>query len=285
MRISAIKGLARVAAVSATAIVLTLGFVAAGAGAEPGGNGENAATSAQGKSSDTGKPDEKGAPRSDRGKTKSSQHESSQGKPSSEDTNSPQPPSNADYSGNGANTHGPYDSTRDGSPSQNGEGDGKAKGKPCAGCVGKADNKNPPGQLPGGSDPNAGYECDANKGVGKGNPAHTSCQEQPPTPTPPETTPPETTTPKTAPPTTTTAPPPTTDTTATTRPETTTPPTPTSPGETQPPAGGEAPEAAPEALPTTGVNAMLPLLGGLVAVLLGGVLLLVGRRWASARQR
>src|SRR6266568_4187751 len=97
---------------------------------------------------------------------------------------SPQPTSNADYSGNGANVHGPYDSTRDGSASQNGKGDGKAGGKPCAGCVGKADNKNPPGQLPGGSDNNAGYECDRNQGVGQGNPAHTSCTESVPSPPP-----------------------------------------------------------------------------------------------------
>ncbi|GAA5105912.1 hypothetical protein [Haloechinothrix salitolerans] len=281
------RGAARVAAVSATAIVLTFGFVAAGAGAEPSGNGNGAeaSASAQGKPDDTGKPDEKGKPRSNRGKGQSPQGTSSQGKPSSEDTNSPQPPSNADYSGNGANTHGPYDSTRDGSPSRNGNGDGKAKGKPCAGCVGKADNKNPPGQMPGGSDPNAGYECDTNSGIGKSNPAHTSCQEQPPT-TPPETTPPETTPPETTPPegtpTTTTEPPTTTDTTP---PETSTPPAPTPPGETQPPAGGEAPEAAPETLPTTGVNATLPVLGGLAAVLIGGILLLLGRRWASARQR
>jgi hypothetical protein len=95
---------------------------------------------------------------------------------------SPQPTSNADYSGHGANVHGPYDSTRDGSASQNGKGDGKAAGKPCAGCVGKADNKNPAGQMPGGSDNNAGYECDRNQGVGQGNPAHTSCTESVPTP-------------------------------------------------------------------------------------------------------
>jgi LPXTG-motif cell wall-anchored protein len=68
-----------------------------------------------------------------------------------------------------------YCSTRDGSPSQNGEGDGKATGKPCAGCVGKADNKNPKGQAPDGSDANNGYECDGNKGIGKSNPAHTGC--------------------------------------------------------------------------------------------------------------
>ena len=68
-----------------------------------------------------------------------------------------------------------YCSTRDGSASQNGEGDGNATGKPCAGCVGKADNKNPPGQYPDGSDANNGYECDGNNGIGKSNPAHTGC--------------------------------------------------------------------------------------------------------------
>ena len=87
----------------------------------------------------------------------------------------PQPASNADFSGNGANVQGPYDSTRDGSPSENGNGFGAAIGKPCAGCVGRADNKNPPGQLPGGSDANNGYECDGNSGIGKTNPAHTGC--------------------------------------------------------------------------------------------------------------
>ncbi len=69
----------------------------------------------------------------------------------------------------------PYDSTCDGSPSENGKGEGNATGKPCAGCVGAADNKNPQGQLPNGSDPNSGYECDANQGVGQTNPAHTGC--------------------------------------------------------------------------------------------------------------
>lgn len=70
---------------------------------------------------------------------------------------------------------GEYCSTRDGSPSRNGEGDGKATGRPCAGCVGKADDKNPRGQRPNGSDSNNGYECDGNKGIAKGNPAHTGC--------------------------------------------------------------------------------------------------------------
>jgi hypothetical protein len=87
----------------------------------------------------------------------------------------PQPASNADFSGHGANDTGAYDSTRDGSPSRNGNGTGTAVGKPCAGCVGKADNKNPAGQSPNGSDANKGYECDDNSGIGKTNPAHTGC--------------------------------------------------------------------------------------------------------------
>jgi len=94
----------------------------------------------------------------------------------SKDNSSPQPASKADYSGKGANQHGSYDSTRDGSPSGNGNGGGKAKGKPCAGCVGKADNKNPKGQAPDGRDRNAGYECDRNRGIGRTNPAHTGCR-------------------------------------------------------------------------------------------------------------
>ncbi|HJR37212.1 MAG TPA: hypothetical protein VJ819_02405 [Nocardioidaceae bacterium] len=90
----------------------------------------------------------------------------------------PQPISNADANKGGANGQcpgGAYCSTRDGSPSLNGNGEGKAVGKPCAGCVGKADNKNPKGQMPNGSDHNAGYECDTNNGIGKTNPAHTGC--------------------------------------------------------------------------------------------------------------
>ncbi|MFP5220569.1 MAG: hypothetical protein ACLGIG_12730, partial [Actinomycetes bacterium] len=99
---------------------------------------------------------------------------------------SPQPLSTADKNGTGANpgdTHA-YCSTRDGSPSGNGNGGGEATGKPCAGCVGKADNKNPPGQAPDGTDRNNGYECDGNKGIGRTNPAHTGCRtatvEEPP---------------------------------------------------------------------------------------------------------
>ena len=108
---------------------------------------------------------------------------------------SPQPIQHPDNQ-NGANAHpGPYSSTRDGSPSLNGNGNGAAVGQPCAGCVGKADNKNPPGQFPDGSDPNAGYECDTNNGIGQTNPAHTGCASVPPSPPPIPETPPAVVTP------------------------------------------------------------------------------------------
>jgi hypothetical protein len=73
--------------------------------------------------------------------------------------------------GNGANTSGAYDSNCNGSASGNGQGGAQ----PCAGCVGNADDKNPPGQAPDGSDNNNGYECDGNNGIAKTNPAHTGC--------------------------------------------------------------------------------------------------------------
>ena len=101
----------------------------------------------------------------------------------------PQPTTNNEVPGGpGANnqTNNPYLSTRDGSPSLNGNGNGTATGKPCAGCVGRADNKNPKGQAPGGSDKNAGYECDRNHGIGRSNPAHTGCKTTT-TSTPPTT--------------------------------------------------------------------------------------------------
>jgi hypothetical protein len=95
----------------------------------------------------------------------------------------PQTLSKADLNPGGANGQcpgGPYCSTRDGSPSLN--GNGNSTKEPCAGCVGKADNKNPQGQMPNGTDHNAGYECDSNHGIGRSNPAHTGCI---PTGTPP----------------------------------------------------------------------------------------------------
>ncbi|HEX6715302.1 MAG TPA: hypothetical protein VF066_18065 [Thermoleophilaceae bacterium] len=91
--------------------------------------------------------------------------------------------------GNGANQGGPYDETCDGSPSGNGNGNGQATGKPCAGCVGNADDKNPgfangKGQMPNGTDHNKGYECDKNHGIGRSNPAHTGCVTTTVTPPP-----------------------------------------------------------------------------------------------------
>ncbi|WP_086661238.1 hypothetical protein [Lentzea kentuckyensis] len=168
---------------------------------------------------------------------------------STQDTSVPQPPSNADFTGNGANEHGPYDSTRDGSPSMNGNGEGEAVGKPCAGCVGKADNKNPQGQLPGGSDANKGYECDANHGVGRSNPAHTGCK---PTETTPETPPPST--------------------------KTEVPPPPPGGGAPQAPAPQVVTAAEAEDLAFTGFD-VLPLgLGGLALVGAGGAAVLIARR-------
>jgi len=108
------------------------------------------------------------------------------------DTSQPQPISKADANAGGANGQcpgGPYCSTRDGSASANGNGAGVATGKPCAGCVGKADNKNPRGQMPGPADHNAGYECDTNHGIAKGNPAHTGCTSSTPACVPTETLP------------------------------------------------------------------------------------------------
>src|SRR3954447_16250924 len=63
-------------------------------------------------------------------------------------TSQPQPQSNADKNSGGANGQcpgGPYCSTRNGSPSGNGNGGGKATGKPCAGCGRKGADKKPPG--------------------------------------------------------------------------------------------------------------------------------------------
>jgi hypothetical protein len=87
--------------------------------------------------------------------------------------------------------------------------------KPCNGCVGNADNKAPKGQSVG--DRNAGYECDRNHGVGRGNPAHSGCDATTTTEAPTSTTAAPTTTeaPTTtvAPTTTTSEPEPTTTTT------------------------------------------------------------------------
>jgi hypothetical protein len=67
----------------------------------------------------------------------------------------------------------------------NGNGGGNATGKPCAGCVGQADNKRPGGQASqfNSTHRDAGYECNRNNGIGKSNPAHTGCKQ--PTPSTP----------------------------------------------------------------------------------------------------
>ena len=109
----------------------------------------------------------------------------------------PTAPTGTPHGANGQCPGGPYCATGTGAPAGNGNGKGKAVGKPCAGCVGNADNKNPKGQLPGGSDGNNGYECDGNHGIGRTNPAHTGCTVPPVTPTPPVSTPPVSTPPVT----------------------------------------------------------------------------------------
>ena len=89
-------------------------------------------------------------------------------------------PQHDNSNGGGANqSPGPYDPNGCGLPSGNGKSTNNNSSKPCAGCVGNADAKNPPGQYPNGSDPNAGYECDRNQGVGQTNPAHTGCVGSP----------------------------------------------------------------------------------------------------------
>ena len=154
LRPSRRRGLARGGVALAAASVM---FVALGttAWAAPGGNSANANENAQGPKTDV-----------------------VEGQGNSE--------------GNGANVSGPYDPTGIQGPGP-GNGHGNATGIPCDGCVGNADTKNPPGQLPGPEDGNVGYECEAgpNHGVGIGNPAHTTCGTEeevivpttPPTPT------------------------------------------------------------------------------------------------------
>src|SRR5438874_612255 len=90
----------------------------------------------------------------------------------------------ANSTGNGANQSGAYDANCIPATPGNGNGNGQQVGQPCAGCVGNADNQNPGvnngnGQMPNGTDHNAGYECDTNQGVGQTNPAHTGCTATP----------------------------------------------------------------------------------------------------------
>lgn len=165
-----------------------------------------------------------------------------------------------------------YASTCDGRPSQNGVGDGEATGQPCMGCVGAADNKNPKGQRPDGvTDGNQGYECDGNQGIGKGNPAHTTCEPvtvqtpPPPPPTPsPTPTPPDEVLPT---PPITPSPTPTED-EVLPRPPLTPPPPPDGPPVE------ERDQVLGRVLPVTGPNAMLIQLLGLAFTMMGGGTLL-----------
>jgi hypothetical protein len=206
------------------------------------------------------------------------------------DVKASQPSSNADQNSGGANGKcpgGPYCSTRDGSVSLNGNGNGKAVGKPCAGCVGKADNKNPKGQYPNGSDHNKGYECDGNHGIGKTNPAHTGCKAvtppppppvKPPAVVPPAVTPPAVVPPAVTPPTVVPAVTPPTIAPAVTPPAV----APAVLGEQAFAQPQQAPAAAPAAgvLPPTGADSGTGLLGlvGLGLVLIGGTTLALRRR-------
>jgi hypothetical protein len=193
--------LAAVTAVLALFLLLLLMAVRVPANAAAGGNGTGAKADA---AADNGKSaDDHGKSGDSNGKAADKHSDSTDAngaQPTAASTTSPQPLSNADQNPGGANNGGDcgaYCSTRDGSPSGNGNGGGVASGKPCAGCVGKADNKNPPGQAPDGSDHNNGYECDGNSGIAKTNPAHTGCQtptqspSQSPSPTPSECVPSE----------------------------------------------------------------------------------------------
>ena len=108
----------------------------------------------------------------------------SHGKGLDDDRHTPmgeQPVSGADLNLGGANGNcsdtepddGYFCGTARTQASGNGQGQGVAVGKPYQAHKGKADNKNPAGQVQ--SDHNNGYECDGNQGIAKGNPAHTSC--------------------------------------------------------------------------------------------------------------
>jgi hypothetical protein len=183
-RLSLASGIFAVVAAALTALLI-IASAPAFAGSDNGHGNSTAPGQDKKQTQDTSSPSPEASPSaasSSDGSTSNTADHSQGTSGTSGDTSSPQPASNADQNGGGANGQcpsGPYCSTRDGSPSGNGNGGGYATGKPCAGCVGKADNKNPKGQMPNGSDPNNGYECDGNNGIGKTNPAHTGCKPQP----------------------------------------------------------------------------------------------------------
>ena len=184
----------------------------------------------------------------------------------------------------GANGPGDYDDGIPGDPSHNGNSDNG--NRPCAGCVGNADDKNPPGQFKDGSDGNNGYECDGNNGIAKTNPAHTGCPAVTTTTTVPSTT-------TTAPSTTTTAP----STTTTTLPSTTTTSTPDESTTTTSTPDDSTTTTAPTevlgvqfeqpgtlggALASTGAFLLRPMVAaGLLLMVLGALLMVLRRREAG----
>ena len=202
------SGIRRRVAVTISTAILAIGFVAVADGVAlaahttSGGSSASSATHGNGQGNNGNGKGNGGSASSSTSTTTSAPAASpspdpgnsnhSQGNAGTSGTyNSPQPLSNADKNSGGANggcpgtTKGDYCSTRNGSPSGNGnQTTGKHTGEPCAGCVGKADNKNPKGQFANGSDHNAGYECDRNNGIGKTNPAHTGCTSSSPSPSP-----------------------------------------------------------------------------------------------------
>ncbi|MGH2811172.1 MAG: hypothetical protein ACRDI1_00470 [Actinomycetota bacterium] len=161
------------------AVVLTVALLqpmAGGALADQGGEPRTPPTPTKPAAASNAEP-------KDDSKSKSDSPQAQEKGPDHSDTsNCDGDPSGKSDKGKGANQGEVYDNTCPNGDSQNGEGGGKAVGIPCAGCVGQADDKNPPGQMPSADeDGNNGYECDENNGIAKTNPAHTGCQ--PPEPT------------------------------------------------------------------------------------------------------
>ena len=156
---------------SVVLLVAALGFATASAAFADESTGDN------GKSDELHQTKENGSAQNDESKGDASSHQTTA---QNGEYTEPQPISSADDNGTGANqTDGPYRSNRHGAESLNGNGNGEATGKPCAGCVGRADNKEPQGQMPDAvSDGNNGYECDGNNGIAKTNPAHTGCSPE-----------------------------------------------------------------------------------------------------------
>jgi LPXTG-motif cell wall-anchored protein len=181
----------RLAAAVTVSTFLVAGAVAPVAATETAGEqGDDTTTSSHGRQAAQERKAERTQDETDETETADSEQDDAtvdhtDGNASTEgDVDGEQPESTADENDGGANSYdceegpeGPYCGTERTEDSANGAGDGEATGRPGAGTVGKADNKNPRGQEPGPSDSNNGYECDGNEGIAKGNPAHTGCTD------------------------------------------------------------------------------------------------------------